>query len=103
LSKILEKKKESLRLLQQKKKIPRSLCIKCELTTSPSYANNPVFLKLKTNLQQKVSIFVTEGARIMTKWTSMNVQLLTTDRCSLPTAAHYRPLLKHINQSPPDP
>ncbi len=75
-------KKGSLRLLQQEKKIPRSLRIKCELTTSPSYANNPVFLKLKTNLQQKVSIFITEGARIMTEWTSMNVQLLTTDRCS---------------------
>jgi hypothetical protein len=82
LSKILEKKKESLRLLQQEKKIPRSLRIKCELTTSPSYTNNPVFLKLKTNLQQKVSTFITEGARIMTEWTSMNVQLLTIDRCS---------------------
>jgi hypothetical protein len=82
LTKILEKKKASLNLLQQEKKIPRSLRIKCELTTSPSYNNNPVFLKLKTKLQEKVSQFITEGTNIMTDWTRMNVQLLTIDRCS---------------------
>jgi hypothetical protein len=82
LTKILEKKKESLRLLQQEKKIPRSLRIKCELTTSPAYTYNPVFQKLKANFQQKVSNFITDGTKIMTDWTVMNVQLLTIDRCS---------------------
>jgi hypothetical protein len=35
LTKIIEKKKQSLTLLQTEQKIPRSLRIKCELTTSP--------------------------------------------------------------------
>jgi hypothetical protein len=44
LIKMLEKKKVSSQLLHDHKKIPRSLCIKCELTTSPSYSSHPVFL-----------------------------------------------------------
>jgi hypothetical protein len=40
LTKIIIKKKQSLALLENEQNIPRSLCIKCELTTSPSYASN---------------------------------------------------------------
>ncbi len=49
LSKIIEKKKESYNLLKNDKKIPRSLRIKCELTTSSYYENDPDFLNLKDN------------------------------------------------------
>jgi hypothetical protein len=82
MTKILNNKKKSLQLIQKEKKIPRSLRIKCELTTSPSYTNNPVFIKLKTELQQKVSNFISDGSRIVTEWANMHVQLLITDRCS---------------------
>jgi hypothetical protein len=35
--------------------IPRSLRIKCKLTTSPGYENNPNFIILKRELQMTVS------------------------------------------------
>jgi hypothetical protein len=37
---------------------------------------------LKADLQQEVSNFITKGSQIMTDWANINVQLLTTDRCS---------------------
>jgi hypothetical protein len=40
-SRIINKKKESLTQLTSNNKIPRSLRIKCELTTSPSYSSHP--------------------------------------------------------------
>jgi hypothetical protein len=82
MTKTLEQKKESHKNLQKENKIPRSLRIKCELTTSPSYTNHPVFLKLKTELQQEVSNFITRGSKIMTDWANENVKLLNYDRCS---------------------
>ena len=65
LTKILEKKKESTFNLQNDNKIPRSLCIKCELTSSPSYSQHPDFLKLKDALQLEVNNFITNGTKIM--------------------------------------
>jgi len=82
LTKILEKKKESSRLLYEHKKIPRSLRIKCELTTSPSYSSNPVFLKLKDDLKNEVSTFITQGTKILAEWSDTYIKLLTRDRCT---------------------
>ncbi len=82
LSKIIEKKKESFNHLQNGTRIPRSLCIKCELTTSPSYSNNQDFLELKEALQEIVAKFVQEGAKIMLTWASKNLQLLIHNRCT---------------------
>jgi hypothetical protein len=56
LTKTLENKKDSLQLLLQKEKIPRSLRIKCELTTSPQYDSHPDFLRLKTTYNMKLII-----------------------------------------------
>ena len=82
LTEILEKKKESSQLLYEHKKIPRSLRIKCELTTSPSYSSNPVFLKLKDDLKKEVSTFITQGTKILAEWADTYIQLLTVDRCT---------------------
>jgi hypothetical protein len=54
----LKSKNDSFQLLLQEKRIPRSLCIKCKLTTSPQYDNNPDFLTLKNDLQQEVDTFI---------------------------------------------
>jgi hypothetical protein len=82
LTKMLEEKKKSSQLLHDHKKIPRSLRIKCELTTSPSYSSHPVFLKLKDELKQEVAAFITNGTKILAKWADTYIQLLTIDRCS---------------------
>jgi hypothetical protein len=82
LTKIIEKKKQSLTLLQTEQKIPRSLRIKCELTTSPSYASNQDFIRLKEEMQDTVANFIKKGTEIMTEWASVNIKLLTYDRCS---------------------
>jgi hypothetical protein len=81
LTKIINNKKESL-LKLQKNKIPRSLQLKCELTTSPAYISNLDFLKLKTELQDEVINFIEKGSHIMTKWAEINIHLLTRDRCT---------------------
>jgi len=81
LSKIIEKKKESYNLLKNDKKIPRSLRIKCELTTSPYYENDPDFLNLKDKLKEKVRTFMEEGTEIITEWANINIQRLLKDRC----------------------
>jgi len=82
LSKIIEKNKQSLALLKTEQKIPRSLCIKCELTTSPSYASNQDFIRLKEDMQDTVADFIRKGTQIMTDWADVNIKLLTHDRCS---------------------
>jgi hypothetical protein len=82
LTKILEKKKESTFNLQNDDKIPRSLRIKCELTSSPSYAQHPEFLNLKDQLKHEVDNFITNGTKIMIEWAKINVKLLNYDRCT---------------------
>jgi len=81
LTKTLENKKDSLQLLLQKEKIPRSLRIKCELTTSPQYDSHPDFLRLKNDLQHEVDNFICKGTDIMTEWSKINLQLLHYERC----------------------
>jgi hypothetical protein len=82
LTKILEKKKESTFNLQNDDKIPRSLCIKCKLTSSSSYAKHPDFLNLKDQLQQEVNNSIANGTKIMITWAKINVKLLNIDRCT---------------------
>jgi hypothetical protein len=82
LTKIIEKKKDSLLQLTKNNKIPRSLQIKCELTTSAAYIDDPDFLAWKADLQQETSNFIQKGSEIMAKWTERNIQLLIIDRCS---------------------
>jgi len=81
LTKMIEKKNNSFQLLQNKNKIPRSLRIKCELTTSPSYITNPSFVKLKEELRQSVATFTTSGTKILLEWAKIHIKLLTEDRC----------------------
>jgi hypothetical protein len=81
LSKIIEKKKESYNSLKNDKKIPRSLRIKCELTTSPYYEEDKDFLNLKGKLKEKVQTFMKEGTEIITEWARINIQRLLRDRC----------------------
>jgi hypothetical protein len=81
LSKIIEKKKESYNSLKNDKKIPRSLRIKCELTTSPYYEEDKDFLNLKGKLKEKVQTFMREGTEIITEWAYINIQKLLRDRC----------------------
>jgi hypothetical protein len=79
---LIENKKDSSIKLIDEGKIPRSLCLKCELTTSPSYENNPNFIVLKKELQEAVSQFTSTGLEIMKKWSIINIHLLITDRCN---------------------
>jgi hypothetical protein len=65
LTKILEKKNDSYDKPKNNKKIPRSLCIKCELTTSPSLSCNNDSLKLKEYLKIEVSNFIQQSTEIM--------------------------------------
>jgi len=81
-AKALTKKQESLKLLQSDNKIPRSLRIKCELTTSPDFADHPGFLRFKNQLQQEVAGFIARGTKIMIGWTELHTQLLNLDRCA---------------------
>jgi hypothetical protein len=82
LTKLITKKKESFSNLKDKNIIPKSLRIKCKLSTSPAFESNPDFLQFKEELQDEVSNFIQKGTAIMTKWAAVNIQLLTIDRCS---------------------
>ncbi len=82
LSEIIEKKTESLKQIKYNNKIPRSLRIKCGLTTSPSYTGKTDFIRLKDDLQEVVSTFIKKGTEIMTDWAEINIQLLKKDRCT---------------------
>ena len=79
---IIEKKKESSNKLLTDQHIPRSLRIKCELTTSPSYENDPIYQELKQELHNCVKRFTTESIAIMKTWSVTNIQLLNKDRCN---------------------
>jgi len=80
-TKTLENKRSSLQLLLEEKKTPRSLRIKCELTTSPQHESHPEFLRLKNELQQEVYTFISKGTKIITEWSNIYLQLLQYDRC----------------------
>ena len=69
-------------ILIDEEKIPRSLRIKCDLTTSPSYENNPNFILLKKELQDAVSLFTETDLEIMKKWSIINIHLLITYKCN---------------------
>jgi hypothetical protein len=78
---LIEKKKESSQKLLQDNRIPRSLQVKCELSTSPDYENNPDFIKLKQTLKNIVSNFTTQGLEVMKEWSFINIKLLIKDPC----------------------
>jgi hypothetical protein len=77
----IEKKKNSSIKLIKEGNIPRSLRIKCELTTSPDFENDPNYLVLKQKLQDAVSRFTTTGLEIMQDWSKININLLIKERC----------------------
>jgi hypothetical protein len=79
-TKDIEKKKEGLQNLQKNGKIPRSLHIKCELTTSPDFTNDPDFLQLKDELQQETNNYIKKGTTIMTTWALKHLNLLKIKR-----------------------
>jgi hypothetical protein len=78
---IIEKKKESSNKIFHNNFIPCSLRIKCDLTTTSAYENNPEFLSLKQELQETVRTFTKQGLLVMQKWSLINIKLLTNDRC----------------------
>jgi len=77
----IEKKKESSHKLITENRTPRSLRLKCELTTSPSYENNRDFIILKRELNEAVEDFTKKGLNIMKRWSHINIRLLKEDRC----------------------
>jgi hypothetical protein len=79
--KIIHKKKDSYQQLTTHNKIPRSLRIKCELTTSPSYSSNPKFIQIKENLQIATNDYIKTGIKLMMEWAEENIILLLQDRC----------------------
>jgi hypothetical protein len=79
---IIEKKKDSSTKLIEDGKIPRSLCLKCDLTTLPAYENNPSLILLKKELHEATSQFTAKGLEIMKKWSIINIQLLIKDKCN---------------------
>jgi len=81
-TKILEKKSNSLQHLLNNKKIPRSLRIECELTTSPDFSSDTEFITIKNALQQEVNTFIQKGMALMTAWAKRNIKLLTLHCCS---------------------
>jgi hypothetical protein len=82
LTKTIEKKRNSYNQLKENKNVPKSLRIKVELTTSPSYASNQNFLNLKEKLQLEVSNFIEKSTEIMTDWALIYLKLLISERCS---------------------
>jgi hypothetical protein len=80
-SKTINKKKHSYQQLTTHNKIPRSLRIKCELTTSPSYSSNPTFIRIKEDLQIATNDYIKTGTKLMTEWAEENINLLLQDRC----------------------
>jgi len=82
LTKIIEKKKESFNLLKNHNRIPRSLRLKCELTTSEKYSEDEGFLQAKEELQKIVQDFIQKGTSVITSWAERNIELLVIDRCA---------------------
>jgi hypothetical protein len=79
--KVINKKKESLTQLSIGNKIPRSLRLKCELTTSPNYSSNAKFLRIKESLQNATDSYIKTGIALMKEWAEENILLLQQDRC----------------------
>jgi len=79
---ITQKKKESSTKLINNEIIPRSLRIKCELSTTPSYTGHPQYIHLKQKLQSEVESFITNSTAIMKEWSVINLNLLLQDRCN---------------------
>jgi hypothetical protein len=75
-SKVINKKKESFLQLTTQNKIPRSLRIKVELTTSPSFSSNPKFLQIKEELQNATNDYIKTGIKLMTEWAQEHILLL---------------------------
>jgi len=80
-SRIINKKKESFTQLASNNKTPRSLRIKCELTTSPSYSSHPSFLQIKERLHNATNDYIKTGTMLMAEWAHIHISLLTHDRC----------------------
>jgi hypothetical protein len=76
MSKLIEKKRDSFTLLTQHGRIPRSLRLKCKLSTNPEYSTHPIFIRLKEDLHIAVQDFITTGTKIMTEWAETNISLL---------------------------
>jgi hypothetical protein len=79
---IIKKKKESSNKLLNGNIAPQSLTVKCELTTSPAYENNPDFLAFQQELHEIVNNFTSQSLNVMKKWSLIIMQLLMKDRCS---------------------
>ncbi len=77
----IDGKIDSYKQLKYNNKIPRSLRIKCKLTTSPDFSSDEVFRSLKEELDNIVSEFTIRGAKVMTDWTHRNIHLLQHQRC----------------------
>jgi hypothetical protein len=39
------------------------------------------FLRIKEELDSKITTFIKEGSQLMTEWAAINIKLLITDRC----------------------
>jgi len=81
ISKVIEKKIDSYTLLTEHKKTPRSLRIKCTLSTTPEFETDDEFILLKKELDDSVANFIDTGTDIMTKWALNNITLLKQERC----------------------
>jgi len=81
ISKVIEKKTDSYTLLTEHKKTPRSLRIKCTLSTTPEFETDDEFILLKKELDDSVADFIDTGTNIMTKWALRNITLLKLERC----------------------
>jgi hypothetical protein len=82
ITKIINKKKESSHKLTHENRIPRSLNINCELTTSSSYKNDPINLECKRESKDNITNFINQGLASMRKWSIHNIKLLEIDRCN---------------------
>jgi len=81
LTKAIEKRKRASNSSNNTKKIPRSLRIKCELSTSPDFADDPDFLHMKDELRQVITTCIEKGTNIMTKWAAKNLTLFNSKCC----------------------
>jgi hypothetical protein len=82
LTSAIDNKINSYNQLKFHNKTPRSLCIKCKLTTSPDFTSDHIFLSLRENLDNSVANFIAEGTKIMTDWMQQKIKLLQIQRCS---------------------
>jgi len=81
-TKTIEKKRASFLQLKEHKKIPRSLRIKVELSTTPAYSSQNDFVRIRDNFKTEVSNFINKTTELMTEWAEINIELLNIDRCS---------------------